>query len=249
MSKQKITVTRPFFLSFCLILLFGTPAIAQKKIIAIPVEPGVSFKLAVFRHAHIHDIQYTLNFDIPADGRSGNPGAETLGFTLDNVQQPLQVDFKQPKEQLKSITVNGKSLPVDFHDEHILINGSSLKKGRNQIGFVFIAGDGALNRHADFLYGLFVPDRARTFYPCFDQPDLKAKFLLTLQLPRGWKVLATAVKKAIRFPGDNSTIFHFANSDLLPTYLFSFAAGKFKSTIKSVRQPLMRNSLLGNRFG
>ena len=41
---------------------------------------------------------------------------------------------------------------------------------------VFRAGDAPLNRNPEFLYSLFVPARAHLAFPCFDQPDLKARF-------------------------------------------------------------------------
>jgi aminopeptidase N len=96
----------------------------------------------------------------------------------------------------------------------------------NHVEIGFIAGNESLNRNKDFLYALFVPDHARTVFPCFDQPDLKAKFLLSLTVPTDWKVMANAVKKD-SFAQGNSTTYHFNNSDKLPTYLFSFTAGKY----------------------
>ena len=55
--------------------------------------------------------------------------------------------------------------------------------GENLVEIEFIAGSTSLNRNPQFLYTLFVPDRARTAFPLFDQPDLKATYDLTLQLP------------------------------------------------------------------
>jgi aminopeptidase N len=76
---------------------------------------------------------------------------------------------------------------------------------------------------------LFVPDRARTVFPCFDQPDLKATFTLTLRIPEQWKALANgALKDSIVKDGQKT--YHFKTSDLLSTYLFAFAAGDFRQT-------------------
>ena len=52
--------------------------------------------------------------------------------------------------------------------------------GRNQIEFEFTAGNESLNRNDDFMYTLFVPARASLAMPCFDQPDLKARWTLSL---------------------------------------------------------------------
>ena len=101
-----------------------------------------------------------------------------------------------------------------------------MRLGNNHIAIEFIAGNESLNRNKDFLYALFVPDHARTVFPCFDQPDLKANFLLSLTVPTDWKVMANASKKDSTVNG-NATTYHFNNSDKLPTYLFSFTAGKY----------------------
>ena len=55
---------------------------------------------------------------------------------------------------------------------------------RYVIDIMFRAGDQSLNRTADFLYSLFVPARAQLAFPCFDQPDLKARYALER---RAWK--------------------------------------------------------------
>ena len=55
-----------------------------------------------------------------------------------------------------------------------------------------VAGDQPLNRQDDFLYTLFVPARASATFPCFDQPDLKATWRLTLLLPGRWLSLSNA---------------------------------------------------------
>ena len=117
--------------------------------------------------------------------------------------------------------------------EHLLIAKQYLHKGLNKVKIEFIAGDASLNRNTDYVYALFVPDRARTVFPCFDQPDLKAHFLLTLQVSSGWKVLANGIKKDSTVNADQ-TVYHFNNSDLLPTYLFSFTAGKYTEAMRSV---------------
>lgn len=208
----------------------------QKTVKPIAVEPGVSFKLATYRKSIISNIQYSLEFDIPAEKSKVITATESVSLNLAKVDQPLQLDFKQNADHIKSIVVNGKKTTTNLQEEHLLINQQFLHRGKNQIDISFIAGDASLNRNNDYLYALFVPDRARTVFPCFDQPNLKANFLLTLQVPTDWKVLANAVKKD-SVVNNQQTTYHFANSDKLPTYLFSFTAGKY-NTVKEA---------LGNR--
>ena len=188
---------------------------------------GVSKELADYRHEVLSQITYTLQFDISAQQEDPIPATETMTFYLKENHVPLQIDFKEKTDHLKTITVNEKEIPVEYQQEHILIAPKFLKKGKNQIHISFTAGDLSLNRNEDFLYTLLVPDRARTVFPCFDQPNLKAVFQLTLTIPEDWKAVSNGpLKDTLSSAG--STTYHFAPSDTLSTYLFSFAAGKFK---------------------
>lgn len=201
----------------------------QNKTVAI--EPGVSHKLAVYRKSVINDIQYTLLFRIAAQKQQQLTAMEVIDFNLKTADQTLQLDFKQPAENVKSIAVNDAIVPVDLQHEHLLVDKKYLRSGKNKIAVSFTPGDASLNRNDDYLYALFVPDHARTVFPCFDQPDLKAHFLLTLQVPTGWAVLANAKKIDSLIEGAQTT-YRFANSDPLSTYLFSFTAGKYKDLRK-----------------
>ncbi|RLJ74962.1 M1 family metallopeptidase [Pedobacter alluvionis] len=209
----------------CLFLLFNSTCFAQQATQAVAVEPGVSLALANARSAAISNIQYQLHFRIPAAQSESIQSTENIDFKLNKLIH-LQVDFKQNADHIKLVSVNGKTIPIDFKAEHILIKQEYLKVGNNHVEIEFIAGNESLNRNKDFLYALFVPDHARTVFPCFDQPDLKANFLLSLTVPTNWKVMANAVKKD-SLVQDNSITYHFNHSDKLPTYLFSFTAGKY----------------------
>ena len=213
-------------------MCLSTITYAQKSK-PITVEPGVSYELAVYRHSVISDIQYTLSFDIPAEKSKEINASEIVGFNLVSDNQELQLDFRQDAAHVKAIEVNGNKEPVNLKEEHIIISPKYLREGNNKIEIQFSAGDQSLNRNSDFMYALFVPDRARTVFPCFDQPDLKAKFLLTLKVPSDWKVLANGIKKDSVVNGQQTT-FTFANSDKLPTYLFSFTAGKYSYAKKII---------------
>ena len=115
-----------------------------------------------------------------------------------------------------------------IRDGHIVIPAEWTTAGSNQIEFEFIAGDEALNRNDEFLYTLFVPARARLAFPCFDQPDLKARYTPDAHRARR---LAGGRQRSGRGRagrgGRGATTFEFAETQPLPTYLFAFAAGKF----------------------
>ncbi|WP_104821174.1 aminopeptidase N [Kitasatospora sp. MMS16-BH015] len=62
-------------------------------------------------------------------------------------------------------------------------------------------GEG-LHRFADpadgevYVYANCGPDAAPRVFPCFDQPDLKASFALTVTAPQGWTVIANSARSA-----------------------------------------------------
>jgi aminopeptidase N len=210
----------------CLVLF---PCVCFSQLQSPPsVERGVSKNLAVFRKQLIKDVRYKLSFNIPSDRNALIPVTEMLTFNLQSNNFPVQVDFKNDKAQISVLKINGRPSKVDYGKEHLLLEKALLQQGVNTVQIEFNAGSAALNRNEDYLYTLFVPDRARTVFPCFDQPDLKAIFELKLELPRTWNVIANGGLKDSVIVNDRKTC-SFKPSDKISTYLFSFAAGKFKS--------------------
>ncbi|WP_449439808.1 M1 family metallopeptidase [Pedobacter steynii] len=190
------------------------------------LETGVSKKLAIYRKSVLSNINYKLELDIPKERSEVINAVEEIVFQLGTNQYPLQLDFREDAKKIKSLHVNGASVIVNYKDEHLIIDAKYLTQGENLISLNFEAGEAALNRNSDYLYTLFVPDRARTVFPCFDQPDLKATYNLTLKIPADWKALANATLKD-SVVNDNRKTYRFNTSDTLSTYLFAFAAGKF----------------------
>jgi aminopeptidase N len=200
------------------------------------LETGVSAALAGQRSALLHDIRYDLQFHIPAQRDAPISAEEQLSFTLGDVAPlaPLVLDFKE-KTSPDQLQVNGVKVSIYHQREHLLIPPEFLHPGPNTIHILFTAGNGALNRNKDFLYTLLVPDRARTLFPCFDQPDLKAVFTLSLVIPADWKALGNApLKDATGVLAEGPRTLHFLPSDKISTYLFSFVTGKFTESDQSM---------------
>ena len=208
----------------CLVLLLALAACSNIS----PVEPGVSRNLARERAARISDLRYDLAFSIPEAQEKPCSGEVTLRFNLSG-KGPLQLDFRPGAKAVHGLAVNGREWPADVRDEHIVIPGKALQKGPNEVTVSFTPDDAPLNRRPEFLYSLLVPDRARTMFPCFDQPDLKAKFSLTLDIPEEWVAVSNGATLEENLSLGRKHI-HFEESAPLPTYLFSFAAGKWNIT-------------------
>lgn len=209
-----------------LLLLFTLSACHTSGTDINLISDGVSSELAEFRKGQIDNVTYDLTFDIPA--LKQDPIASELQLTLNlhDLSHPLLLDFKESPESLLSLSVNDKEVPIHYEKEHLVVPVAHHNKGPISIHIKFIAGDLSLNRNDDYLYTLLVPDRARTLFPCFDQPDIKARYRLHISVPESWQVLCGAAPESIQKSG-NRAGYQFAESDKMSTYLFSFVAGRF----------------------
>ncbi|SHM00866.1 M1 family aminopeptidase [Hymenobacter psychrotolerans] len=192
----------------------------------VAVVPGVSRELADDRARRISRLGYQLALAVPPQKTEPIAASEVIRFHLSDASQPVQLDFKEQADHLKSVAVNGKAVAIDFRAEHLVLPAASLKPGANEVEISFVAGNQSLNRNDDYLYTLLVPDRARTVFPVFDQPNLKASFTLSLTLPKTWQALANGPLQDSTGAAASKT-YRFAPSDTISTYLFSFAAGEF----------------------
>jgi aminopeptidase N len=193
----------------------------------LQLEPGVAHTLATARTARLSNLRYDLGFTIPARPGESIGAHAAVAFDLRDAAQPLVLDF-EPNHMgaLKVVrTELGTVDPLLVHG-HLVLPSSVLRAGANRVTIEFDAGDAPLNRNDDFLYTLFVPARAREVFPCFDQPDLKARWTLTLNVPADWATVANGAE-IDRQSHEGRTQVAFAETERIPTYLFAFAAGKF----------------------
>ncbi len=199
--------------------------------------PGVSRQLAELRAATISNLRYEIFLSIPDAKNDPITGAITARFELADVSQPLIFDFAQAHDHVLGVALGGTPIDFGLESEHIVIDPSSLAEGPIDITIDFVAGDGPLNRNDEFLYTLFVPARARVALPIFDQPDLKARYRLRLELPTDWQAVSNGAveSQALELQalesqaieGDRALL-SFAETQPISTYLFAFAAGRFE---------------------
>jgi aminopeptidase N len=198
------------------------------------LDPGVSRELASERRERLEDVQYELRLELTADLHAGIPGTVRVAFTLRDAESPLVLDFRPGANGgLSSCRVNGLAVEPSILSGHVVVPARALAPGRNEVTMAFVAGDGPLNRRDEYLYTIFVPARAHEAFPCFDQPDLKARWTLTLVLPDQWRAVANGAERAAidetleEHGSAAGSIVSFAPTGPLPTYLFAFAAGRF----------------------
>ena len=202
---------------------------------ALPLDEGVSWALAELRARTLSDIHYTYRLRVPQALETPLEGTLVAQFQwVDAGANDLVLDFKDPAARVRGVRVNGAAVAWEARHDHVVLPAGALTSGeRNRVELEFEAGDEALNRNEDFLYTLFVPDRAHFSLPLFDQPNLKARFSLTLEVPDGWVAVAnggvTDEAALDAAPGaERGTTYRFAETEPIPTYLFAFAVGDFQ---------------------
>ena len=196
------------------------------------LEAGIPLSLAENRAQHISNLKYQLFFDIPEQLERKVEAKLVLSFDNDAVGNPLILDFKTKDSDSIKVLMEGAALPFFYDKEHLVVEPEFIKKGNNQLTIEFIAGDMSLNRSDAYMYTLLVPDRASTLFPCFDQPNLKAKYQLNLSIPKQWVAVAngavmdTLVKEKKQYT--------YKETKPISTYLFAFAVGAFQEETRVV---------------
>ena len=190
-----------------------------------PPERGISEVLARERAATIRDLRYELALVVPAERARPVQGRVVVRFTL-TAPARIVLDFAQPRDRVLGVRAQGSDVQIDAVNGHLVVPAAATKAGENVIAIEFMAGDDSLNRNDEFLYSLFVPARAHLALPIFDQPNLKARYTLSLDVPDGWQAVSNGEATKTETAGGRVRI-EFAETPPLPTYLFSFAAGKF----------------------
>lgn len=193
-----------------LFLLFAVLCLTVCRTTAQSPSKGVTKDLAEQRKANISQVSYDLTFNIPSDPKSEVTGKAVISFNLLQ-KQDIILDFQGKLRG--QVLVGKKKRTVIYQDEHIIVPMKYVKPGPVTLTLEFTSLNDALNRNDDYMYTLFVPDHARSAFPCFDQPDLRARFATTLNVPQGWKTMTSDGNQPI------------------PTYLYSFVAGNYQEKI------------------
>ncbi len=197
---------------------------------ALTVQPaglpaqGISRDLARDRAGQISNVRYHLRIELRKKAAT-LPGHITIEFALATAG-PLVLDYRDG--QARNLTVNDAPETLQTRNGHIIVPGGHLRSGENRIELDFASeiaeANRAITRYNDsqdgseYLYTLFVPMDADQAFPCFDQPDLKARFTLDATAPPDWTVISNTA-------GTNG---HFDQTKPISTYLFAFAAGPFE---------------------
>lgn len=167
----------------------------------------------------------------------------TLRFTASEARETF-VDLIA--KQVHEIELNGELLP----DPASRFDGARVKlpalaEGENTVriladGIYMNTGEG-LHRFADpvddevYLYTQFEVSDARRMFACFEQPDLKATFTLTVTAPAHWRIISiaptpepTPVDASGNASDDSVATWRFESTERISTYLMALIAGNYQ---------------------
>ena len=221
-------------LVFVVVVTFASPLFAA-------APRGIPRELAQQRARLISGLSYNLRFTLIPHA-SAAAGHEEIEFQLRSAV-PMLIDYREGTAS--KLEINGNEVPVEAENGHILLPQDKLRAGSNRLVFDFeapVAPAGkAITRYedkddgSDYIYTLFVPMDASMAFPCFDQPDLKARFTLQLEMPLDWIAISnTPVAGAYRSSRMRQ---NFATTEPISTYLFAFAAGPFRKVHETAGLP------------
>ncbi|MFN7685983.1 MAG: aminopeptidase N [Oligoflexia bacterium] len=194
------------------------------------------------RSRQVSQVRYTLFFGL--DGTSpefeGRVVASFYWKGKNGAQHPLFLDFQQGA--IQSLVINGSTLDESqrarlYDGWRIQLPESRLIQGTNRIEIAFTHAYGrngtGLHRFVDpqdkkvYLYSQAEPYDANRIFPCFDQPDLKAIYELTVEAPEDWAVIANAAERDV-VTFDHKASWQFPPTAAFSTYLFALHAGPYE---------------------
>jgi aminopeptidase N len=129
--------------------------------------------------------------------------------------------------------------------DHLVVVESMTTRTTQRAGIhrVVDPGDGEA-----YVWTSFEPDDAHRVFACFDQPDLKATFAVTVRAPAEWIVSSNSAPEEI-VDGDGHRVWSFAETPRLPAYVVVVTAGPFHEIRRTVEGYdlglLARRSLAG----
>ena len=176
------------------------------------------------------------SYDVILDVTSSGPTFSTDTTAVFACAQPgssTWIDLIAPK--VESVTLNGKELNVSEVVQGARIMLPDLE-AMNTVRIVaqgkFMNTGEGLHRFIDpvdnetYLYTQFESADARRMYACFEQPDMKATFTLTVTAPAHWKVISNSPMSQVVENGSSNT-WSFEPTPTISTYITALVAGPY----------------------
>ncbi|TGL63106.1 aminopeptidase N [Leptospira ognonensis] len=199
-------------------------------------EYHLTQKEAEYRASLLSNIHYNLKINLSTeDFFEGNV---EISFDVWKSEK-LRLDYFQGEVQSVVLNEEHQLDNIDHTNGFLIIPAQDIKKGNNKIKINFKTpyartGNG-LHKFTDpddkeiYIYSQFEAFHANKMFPCFDQPDLKATFQLTVEAPKSWKVISSNNQSSILLSTNNPNSIHtFPKTEKFSSYVFSLHAGPYQ---------------------
>ena len=200
--------------------------------------PNLTRTDAARRAALLEVADYEVELDL-TDG-AGKPGdttfatTTTVRFSCADPGADSWIDLVAA--EVAAATLNGEPLDVsDYREEDGIALPHLAAENELRVeatGRYMNTGEG-LHRFVDpvdgsvYLYSQFETADAKRMFACFDQPDLKARYRLTVTAPADWKVISNAPVEEVTDGPAGARVHRFATTEVLSTYLVALIAGPY----------------------
>jgi aminopeptidase N len=193
--------------------------------------PNLTREQAVERAALVTVDRYRIVLDLTAGERTFRSVTTVEFDALAGADTYIDI----AADTIRSATLNGRELDVSGYHESTGIPLTGLAEHNVVVVDAdcrySISGEG-LHRFVDpvdnevYLYSQFETADAKRMFACFDQPDLKASFDVTVTAPPHWQVVTNGALQASDTNGD-ATTHTFATTPRMSTYLVALIGGPY----------------------
>ncbi|QAY60568.1 aminopeptidase N [Microbacterium protaetiae] len=201
-----------------------------------PANENLTRDEAAGRSLIVRTHDYTVDIDF---SRAADPAVDTYPVrtrvTFD-AEAGASTFLDYLGARVTSITLNGRELdaaaavdgarialaPLAEANEVVIESESIYSRSGEGVHRFVDPADGAT-----YLYSQNEPVDCRRIYPCFDQPDLKARFHVTITADASWHVASNGALLAEHPVAEGVSRREFAVTEPMSTYITTFLAGPY----------------------
>jgi aminopeptidase N len=178
-------------------------------------------------------VSYQVELDFTGDEQTYS-SVSTVTFRCARPGAATFIDLTAPA--VSAITLNGEPVQPDaFDGDRIALPGLAAGNDLRVAARCAYSRSGeGLHRFTDpadggvYLYSDLETFDAHRVYACFDQPDLKATFELTVTAPDGWQVISNMAPDVAGEPATGGAArWHFPPSPVMSSYITAVAGGPY----------------------
>jgi aminopeptidase N len=175
---------------------------------------------------------YRVELDLTG-GETTFPSVTVVTFRCNAPGAGTFINLTAP--EVREITLNGEAVSVDTYDgDRITLAGLAAENELRVVAECAYSRSGeGLHRFTDpadggvYMYSDLEAFDAHRIYACFDQPDLKATYELTVTAPDGWQVVSNMAPNERGPAGEAAARWHFPPTPVMSTYITAVAAGPY----------------------